>query len=168
MLGLIVHGLLCGAPDVKAIWRRSGPLNEAQRRAIGLIRREPSGRLIMPGYDAINDLINAIDPKELAAALNAWLDANNDTLPKSLAIDGKDLGHGLGAIVTLCRHEDGRPLAMESYSGEKGDCELPISQQLLEANAGVLQNAVVTGDAINCQKKRPASSLKAARTMSLR
>jgi hypothetical protein len=122
----------------------------------------------MPGYDAINDLINAIDPKELAAALNAWLDANNATLPKSLAIDGKALGHGLGAIVTLCRHEDGRPLPMESYSGEKGDCELPISQQLLEANAGVLQNAVVTGDAINCQKKRPASSLKAARTMSLR
>jgi len=35
----------------------------------------------------------------------------------NLALDGKDLGHALGAVVTLCRHEDGSPVAMASYSG---------------------------------------------------
>jgi len=105
MLTLIVHGLLCGAPDVKAIWRRAGPLNEQQRRAVGLSWRDKSGRLAMPGYDAINDVINAIDPDKLAAALNTWLVANHDNLPQSLAIDGKDLGHKLGAIVKPCEPE---------------------------------------------------------------
>ena len=51
-----------------------------------------------------------------------WLAVHQDKLPKSLALDGKDLGHALGAIVTLCRHEDGRPVAMGSYSGQKDDC----------------------------------------------
>ena len=156
MLTLIVHGLLCGAPDVKAIWRRAGPLNEQQRRAVGLTWRDKSGRLTMPGYDAINDVVNAIDPDKLAAALNNWLVANHDNLPQSLAIDGKDLGHKLGAIVTLCRHDDGRPVLMESYSGNKDDCELPVAQKLLADNAGVLLNAVITGDALHCQKKRRA------------
>jgi hypothetical protein len=103
MLTLIVHGLLWGAPDVKATWRRTCPLNEQQCRAVGLTWRDKSGRLAMPGYDAINDVINAIDPDKLAAALNTWLVANHDNLPQSLAIDGKDLGHKLGAIVTLLR-----------------------------------------------------------------
>lgn len=153
MLTLIVHGLLCGAPDVKAIWRRAGPLNEQQRRAVGLTWRDKSGRLAMPGYDAINDVINAIDPDKLAAALNTWLVANHDNLPQSLAIDGKDLGHKLGAIVTLCRHDDGRPVLMQSYSGKKEDCELPVAQKLLADNTGVILNAVITGDALHCQKK---------------
>jgi hypothetical protein len=46
----------------------------------------------MPGYDAFNDLVNAVDPLSLAAALNRWLIANSDLLPKTLAMDGKDLG----------------------------------------------------------------------------
>jgi len=156
MLTLIVHGLLCGAPDVKTIWRRSGPLNEQQRKAVGLSKRDKSGRLTLPGYDAINDVVNAIDPIALAAALNSWLAANHDNMPQSLAIDGKDLGHNLGAIVTLCRHEDGRPVLMQSYSGDKQDCELPVAQKLLADHAGVLSNAVITGDALHCQKKRHA------------
>lgn len=154
MLSLIVHGLLCGAPDVKTIWRRSGPLNQQQRRAIGLRKRDKSGRLVLPGYDALNDLVNAIDPQQLARVLNRWLAAHHDTLPRSLALDGKDLGHTRGAVVTLCRHEDGRPVAMRSYSGDKEDCELPVAQELLAECAGSLQNAVLTGDALNTQKKR--------------
>jgi len=45
---------------------------------------------------------------------------------------------------------------MQSYSGKKEDCELPVAQKLLADNAGVLLNAVITGDALHCQKKRLA------------
>jgi len=45
---------------------------------------------------------------------------------------------------------------MQSYSGKKDDCELPVTQKLLADNAGVLLNAVITGDALHCQKKRLA------------
>ncbi len=75
---------------------------------------------------------NIPDPHALAKALNGWLAVHQDKLPKSLALDGKDLGHALGAIVTICKHEDGRPVAMASYSGEKDDCELPVAQELLK------------------------------------
>jgi hypothetical protein len=158
LLGMITYGLLCGAPDVKAMWAKCGPLNQHQRAAIGLTRRDPkSGLLKLPGYDALNDIINQVNPNSLAHAINQWLQTNSDLLPKTLAIDGKDLGGKgkLGAIVTLCHHHTGVPLAMRTYSGEKNDCELPVSQILLKQAAPLLANAVVTGDALDTQKKRP-------------
>lgn len=156
MFGLIAHGLLVGAPHVKAIWKRCAALSQGQRQAIGLNVRNKSGRLIMPSYDALNNFVNEADPEALAKAFNQWLAAHQDKLPKSLALDGKDLGHALGAIVTLCRHEDGRPVAMASYSGEKDDCELPVAQKLLRESAAILENATITSDALHTQKKRIA------------
>ena len=154
MFGLIAHGLLVGAPDVKSIWKRCTALNQTQRKAIGLNRRNEGGRLIMPSYDALNNFINEADPKALANAFNQWLSVHQDKLPRSLALDGKDLGHNLGAIITLCQHEDGRPVAMASYSGEKDDCELPVSQELLEQSGTILENATITSDALHTQKKQ--------------
>ena len=156
MFGLIAHGLLVGAPTVKAIWKRCGALSQGQRKAIGLNVRNEGGRLVMPSYEAINDFINGVDPQALADALNQWLAVHQDKLPKSLALDGKDLGHALGAIVTLCKHEDGRPVAMASYSGEKDDCELPVAQELLRQSGAMLENATITSDALHTQKKRIA------------
>ena len=155
MLTLFCYGLLCGASNVKSIWKKCGALNEQQRKAVGLTRRHKgSGRLMMPGYDALNDLINRIDEKELSSILNKWLAEHSDQLPKSLALDGKDLGGNgkLGAIVSLVHHSNGQPLAMQTYSGAKDDCELPVSKRLLENEQLDLNNAVVTGDALLAQK----------------
>ena len=158
MLTLIVYGLICGAGDVKAIWMKCAPLDQNQRRAIGLTKRnKATGLLTMPGYGAINDMVNRIDPVELARALNAWFTENSDLLPKSLALDGKSIGAkgSLGGIVTLCYHATGQPLAQRTYSGKKDDCELPVAQRLLDKDvAAKLSGALVTGDALNNQKKR--------------
>jgi len=157
MLGLISYGLICGAPDVKSIWRKCGALDENQRRAMGLTQRsKATGRLTMPGYDAINDLVNKIDPNSMSTAINKWLLEHSDTLPKTLAIDGKDLGGKgqLGSIVTLCLSSTGIPLAMEAYSGKKNDSELPITTGLLAKKELSLNHAVVTNDALGTQKKR--------------
>ena len=156
MFGLIAHGLLVGSPNVKAIWKRCAALSQDQRKAIGLNVRNSAGRLVMPSYDALNNFVNEADPQALAQAFNTWLAAHQDKLPKSLALDGKDLGHALGAIVTLCRHEDGRPVAMASYSGKKDDSELPIAQELLKQCGEFLENATITSDALHTQKKRIA------------
>ncbi len=168
MLTLIVYGLICGANDVKAIWHKCGPLDENQRRAVGLTKRnKKTGKLVMPGYGAINDMVNRIDPVELARALNAWLCENSDLLPKSLALDGKSIGAKgrLGGIVTLCFQATGQPLAQRTYSGKKDDCELPVAQRLLEKDvADQLAGALVTGDALNAQKKRRSSSSATGQT----
>lgn len=170
MLGLIVYGLICGAADVKAIWQKCAPLDQNQRRAIGLTKRnKKTGLIVMPGYGAINDIVNRICPVELARALNAWLTENSDQLPKTLALDGKDLGAKgrLGGIITLCFQATGQPLAQRTYSGKKDDCELPVAQRLLDKDvAGGLDGALVTGDALHAQKKRRSSSSATAATTS--
>jgi hypothetical protein len=50
-----------------------------------------------------------------------WLDRTvikRASLPLIPRPRWKGLGDNLGAIVTLCKHEDGRPVAMASYRGE--------------------------------------------------
>ncbi len=52
----------------------------------------------------------------------------------------------------LLRCYDGRPVFMQSYSGKKEGCELPVAQKRLAENAGFLPNAVIAGYARYCQK----------------
>ncbi len=151
MLSLVALGLLMGGRDMLNIWRKVAKLDQQQRTAIGLrVRDKKSGRLKMPGYDALNDLFNALDPHAYSQALTEWLQANSGILPRSLALDGKSIGDGkCGMIVTLCRHEDGRPVAMIPATGEKEDCEVSEARALLSAPEVRLGNAIVTADPLH-------------------
>jgi len=151
MLSLISLGLLMGARDVLDIWRKVACLSQSQREAIRLrVRDKQSKRLKMPGYDALNDLLAAVDPVAYARALTAWLQANGGVLPRSLALDGKSVGDGrCGMIITLCRHEDGRPVAMIPASGKKEDCEVSEARALLSDAQVELVNALVTADPLH-------------------
>lgn len=151
MLGLIALGLLMGARDVLDIWRKVAGLSQSQREALGLrVRDQQSGRLTMPGYDALNDLLGAIDPVAYARALTAFLQAHAGLLPRSLALDGKSVGNGrCGMIITLCRHEDGRPVAMTVARGKKEDGEVSEGRALLADPQVQLVNALVTADPLH-------------------
>jgi len=151
MLGLIALGLLMGARDVLDIWRKVAGLSQSQRQALGLrVRDKQSGRLRMPGYDALNDLLGAVDPAAYARALTAFLQAHAGRLPRSLALDGKSVGNGrCGMIVTLCRHADGRPVAMTVARGKKEDCEVSEGRALLADPQVQLVNALVTADPLH-------------------
>ncbi|MGV1015229.1 MAG: Druantia anti-phage system protein DruA [Methyloceanibacter sp.] len=151
LLGLIALGLLMGARDVLDIWRKVACLTQRQRQALGLCVRDPhSGRLTMPGYDALNDLLGAIDPTAYARVLTAFLQAHAGRLPRSLALDGKSVGNGrCGMIITLCRHEDGRPVAMTVARGKKEDCEVSEGRALLADPQVELVNALVTADPLH-------------------
>jgi hypothetical protein len=151
LLGLIALGLLMGARDVLDIWRKVACLSQPQRQALGLcVRDKQSRRLTMPGYDALNDLLGAIDPAAYARALTAFLQAHAGRLPRSLALDGKSVGNGkCGLIITLCRHEDGRPVAMTVARGKKEDCEVSEGRALLADPEVELVNALVTADPLH-------------------
>ena len=151
MLALIALGLLMGARDVLDIWRKVASLSQSHREAIGLRVRDKRTKLLkMPGYDALNDLLATIDPDAYAATLTAWLQANAGVLPRSLAIDGKSVGNGkFGMIVTLCRQEDGRPVAMIPASGKKEDAEATAARTLLADPQVELVNALVTADPLH-------------------
>lgn len=139
---------------MKNIWRKAAKLDQRQREAIGLkVREKQSGRLRMPGYDALNDLLNALDPHAYASALTQWLQANTGILPRSLALDGKSIGDGkCGMIVTLCQHEDGRPVAMIPATGKKEDCEVSEARALLADPIVKLENALITADPLHNKK----------------
>ena len=151
MLSLIALGLLMGARDVLDIWRKVACLSQSQRESIGLrVRDKQTKRLKMPGYDALNDLLAAVDPEAYAQALTAWLQANTGLLPRSLALDGKSVGNGrCGMIITLCQHEDGRPVAMAPATGKKEDCEVSEARALLADDRVQLANALITADPLH-------------------
>jgi len=151
MLTLVALGLLMGGRDMLNIWRNVACLDQRQRAAIGLsVRDKQSGRLKMPGYDALNDLFNKIDPGAYARALTAWLQNNAGTFPRSLALDGKSVGDGkCGMIVTLCNHGDGRPVAMIPATGAKRKCEVSEGRRLLADPAVNLAGATVTLDPLH-------------------
>jgi hypothetical protein len=151
MLTLVALGLLMGARDMLNIWRKVACLDQRQRAAIGLdVREKASGRLRMPGYDALNDLLNLLEPAAYARALTAWLQANSGLLPRSLALDGKSIGDGrCGMIITLCRHEDGRPVAMIPATGKKEDCEVSEGRALLADAQVALAGAIITADPLH-------------------
>ncbi len=153
MLAIICLGLLGGASNVSEIWRKAGPLNQRHREALGLWRRDKAGRIKLPCYDAFNDLLAQIDPAELSGVLNEWLAANQGTLPRSLALDGKAVGSLTGGIITLCEQDSGAPAAMGVHHGAKHDCEMPGARKLLAQAPPSLEGAVITADALHCQKK---------------
>jgi antitoxin (DNA-binding transcriptional repressor) of toxin-antitoxin stability system len=97
--------------------------------------------------------MNKLDPQDFAEVLTNWLQSNQGTLPASLALDGKSIGNGkLGMIITLCRHDDGRPVALIAASGKKEDSEVSEAQSLLKNDSVNLVNKTVTLDPLHNKK----------------
>ncbi|MEI7729935.1 MAG: hypothetical protein WCO56_10215 [Verrucomicrobiota bacterium] len=71
-------------------------------------------------------------------------------LTRKLGLDGKSVGNGrCGMIITLCRHEDGRPVAMTVARGKKEDCEVSEGRALLADPQVELANALITADPLH-------------------
>lgn len=155
LLTLIALGLLMGARDMKSIWKKVVGLTQGQREQIGLrVRDKVSGRLRMPGCDCLNDFMNLLNPNDFAHVLTEWLQNNQGNLPASLAIDGKSIGDGkAGMIITLCRHEDGRPVALIPATGKKEDCEVSEARTLLQDPSVNLINKTVTLDPLHNKRE---------------
>lgn len=52
-------------------------------------------------------------------------------------------------IITLCRHEDGRPVAMIPATGKKEDSEASEARALLASPEVRLENALLTADPLH-------------------
>ena len=151
LLTLVALGLLMGARDMRSIWKKVVGLTQSQRQQIGLkIKAKGSTHLRMPGYDCLNDFMNLLAPQAFSKVLTQWLQDNQGTLPDSLALDGKSIGNGkAGMIVTLCRHEDGRPVALIPATGKKVDSEVSEARALLQSDSVQLVNKTVTLDPLH-------------------
>jgi hypothetical protein len=163
MLTLIALGLLCGGGTLSDIVRSVQLLSQRDRKALGLPRKKASAVYRVPCYNAFRELLPMLDIAQMLRLLSAWLTQHEGTLPRTLALDGKDLGAQLGTIISLINttesggglkpglEHDGTPappVAMAVADG-KGH-EQSAALQLLASAEVNLQGAIVTADALHC------------------
>ena len=170
LLVLIAMALFAGRDNLAAVQRYGQFLTQAQRGWLGFGRKRGSAFRKAPSYTAVRNLLIKIDPHQLADCLNQWLQANVGTLPRALAIDGKWI-RDRALSLCLSDHETGAPVAMgfakqkiqtdveQSKDDFKREGEQTIALRLYETTT--LQNATVTGDALNNNKPQAQAVLDA-------
>ena len=172
MLTLVCMSLLCGARTISDIVRSCQLLGQRERAWLELRRTQGSDTLRVPCYNAFRELLPMIKIEQLITLLTRWLTQHEGTLPRTLALDGKDLGKQLGTIVSLINTSAAKqtedpeldpeldpglahdatptpPVAMAVADG-KGH-ELKAAQALLAREDVDLRGAVVTTDALHTQ-----------------
>jgi len=157
LLTLICMGLLAGRKNLAAIHRYGQFLTPQQRAWLNFppnLKGRPGRRA--PSYKALYNLLGLLDPNLLADTLNGWLAAHHGTLPRALALDGKYI-RDLLLTLALSEHESGAPVAVTIASKEpkseasKTEGEITAAKRLYPTVN--LRNAVVTGDALHCERE---------------
>ena len=108
----------------------------------------------IPSHDTFSDVFNALDRERFKAAFIAWTAALQENIREIVAIDGKtlrrsfDRGDGQGPIHMISAWAAGQRLVL----GQLAVGAIPELLALLN-----LEGAIVTIDAIGCQKKIAAT-----------
>jgi len=119
LLTLLTMGVMAGHRDLASIVRMAGRLTQKQRVMLGLPRfRKGSGHRKTPSYAAFRNLLAKLVPDEFAKVLGGWLGANEGSLPRHLAMDGKFVGTTVG-IVSRADATTGVPVAMATASEKR-------------------------------------------------
>lgn len=156
LLCLVAMALLAGRKHLAEIHRFGQFLTQPQRVLLGWPRKADSPRRRAPSYNALYNLLTQLDPHALAATLTQWLQAHQGTLPRALALDGK---YVRDQVLTVCLsdHETGAPVAIAvaerapRTEDNKKEGELSAARRL--AQQCQLDNALITGDALHCQRQ---------------
>lgn len=157
LLTLICMGLFAGRKSLASIHRYGQFLTQKQRVWLNFLPKfgDSPGRRA-PSYKALSNLLGQLDPNDLADALNDWFAAHHGTIPRALALDGKYI-RDLLLTLALSEHESGAPVATTIASKEpkseasKTEGEITAAKRLYEKTN--LRNAVVTGDALHCERE---------------
>jgi len=154
LLTLLTMGVMAGNRDLAPIVRMTQRLTQKQRIMLGLPHfKKGSTYRKTPSYSAFRNLFLQLNPDDFARVLGEWLRANEGSLPRQLAMDGKFIGTTVG-LVSLADAATGVPVAMASASEKEGEgkkCELRVARNLVRELD--LTGAVVSSDALHCQQE---------------
>jgi len=152
LLALIAMALLAGRHSLAAIQRYGQFMNAAQRRALDWPWNKAGTGRKAPSYTALRNVLMQINPDELAAAVNGWLQSHLGQLPRALAVDGKWVRDQV-LTISLTDHETAAPVAI-GIAGEhvlseqhKREGEQTVARKLYATTP--LHNAIVTADALH-------------------
>lgn len=147
-------GVLCGAGG----WVEVEEYGEAK---LAFLRRFLPYEHGIPSHDTFSDVFNALDPEGFKAAFIAWTAALQENIREIVAIDGKtlrrsfDRGRGQGPIHMISAWAAGQRLVLGQLAVGAKDNEITAIPELLALLS--LKGAIVTIDAIGCQKKIAAA-----------
>lgn len=158
VLAIVAMALLAGRRDIAEIARFAQTLSQAQRRQLGLPRKQGAKAFWqVPTYSVFYQVLTRMDSEAFAKLLDAWLHRETGRLPQALALDGKMIRDRIG-ILTLAQHEDGAPCAVAVYDQKKDTprCEQVAATALLQ-NLPTLDGRTITADPLHCQKPNAAA-----------
>lgn len=170
LLVFVAMALFAGRDNLAAIQRYGRFLTQNQRRWLGFPCKLGTSFRKAPSYSALRNLLTQLDPHQLADCLNGWLQANLGTLPRALAIDGKWI-RDRALSLCLSDHQTGAPVALgfarektpadaaQSKEDYKREGEQTVAQRLYSTTN--LENATVTGDALNNNRPQARAVLAA-------
>lgn len=153
MLSILAMAIFSGHRNLAQVERFAKRMHMNHRKALALPRRKGGNYRDVPGYIAFYNLLKKLDTDAFAKVLTEWLQQYSGTLPRALALDGKYIRDVVG-IVCLADHETGVPHAMTGSSQKEGEgdrCEMKAGQKLVE-NEECLDHAIITADALHCQR----------------
>lgn len=163
LLSLIAMGIFAGRTNLASIQRYGQFLTQQQRMWLDFPPKKKQKGRKAPCYTALRNLLVQIDPHQFAEMISGWLAANQGILPRALAIDGKWV-RDKALSLCLSEHESGSPVAV-AFAQEKPksdqakkEGELTVAKKLYEQTD--LNNAVVTADALYCNKPQIKAVLK--------
>jgi hypothetical protein len=170
LLVFIAMALFAGRDNLAAVQRYAQFLTQAQRGWLRFPPKKDSTFRKVPSYSALRNLLIRIDPQQLADCLNRWLQANLGTLPRALAVDGKWI-RDRALSLCLSDHDTGAPVALgfakektknddeQSKDDFKREGEQTVALRLYKNTN--LDNATITGDALNNNKPQAQAVLDA-------
>jgi hypothetical protein len=174
VLTIVAMGILMGYSRISDFVRLATQLNVRQRRLLGYWLPPGSRVGQAPGKDVFYTLLAKIEPDELAAVLNAWLEGQHGQLPSALALDGKAVGDRLAQVVSLVAQETGATVAVAPVLSAAKEHEVPallgttyLTDTLVSLDAGhanhqTARTIVTAGGEYLIQLKGNAPAVQAA------
>ena len=116
MLSIVVMAMMSGANSVKAIARFAKRLDMPQRRELCMPHAKSKAGVVakheykVPSYVTMYNFLKTLDLDDFARKLTEWMSAQEGTLPRQLALDGKFVKEVMG-VVSVVNVESGAPVA---------------------------------------------------------
>ena len=150
MLGIIIAGLLCNRLSLRAIARWAKKLTPEQLAELGIQRPRA------PGQTTMHDLFAKLPAEHVETALSIWVNSLlEENTPGHIVLDGKTLRASAGAdypalhlLAAFCVDVQG---VLHEQAVAKKANEITAAKVLLGKLP--IKGALVTGDAMFCQKE---------------
>jgi hypothetical protein len=150
----VTMAMLAGQQNFNAIMRFIKALPQQQRKALGFPLAKNGSGYKVPVYNTVATMLKALDLAHVSELFAQWEQAHQGSLPRSLSLDGKSLGKGLGHLISMVISDgDAAGIPMAQATVDAGHEQAAVLK-ILRDPAVQIEGFTVTADALHCQEKQ--------------